>query len=721
MIVREDNLFLRLEIDGSELPTSVNLIDNVVMTEGNGALSPALEMVLNDFNGHLQASRALTDGNLIVVTVGKKINDIKNVTRQYRLFGHKQIQTASGPQIRAIGIYDAPGYLTGSATEAFEGTSSDTLKNVAKTCKLTYSGPEEFNGRALKDSQIWRNICRSRASFCADMAQHGHIDDSSAMYLALTSLGILKYRNLMDVIEVPVTDIKRTFIHNTPDKEAVSGHVTYLVHEARDRSTAGLMNTWQNYGSTRVEHSLTGVQADHTKVDVVTKASYLPVNDQVSKTVGRARIDYAPLDCGNTHDSYERALYQNLKLIGLFSERLSILTYDITDVQILDPVIYRQANEDLTIAAKNSDVYIVIGKSVIISGGRYYAERLELCRMSLTAKGETKLKTAATEPATDAKTSMPDVVINPTVNSAQTLLPNAKALSTTAGAAQTSMVAVKQNLQFVNSSIGTSLNTFNKNLSVLNSIKAGSKDFAGAAATLARSNSALAQLTGAAASLATSMASAQQTINTLSQNMLASTLSPIVKQATLFNPGGIFDTYTASLGTLNQLRSTASVLGTVSSTLSQPAYAGIATANLQAVTNVQAHSTALNSSVNASMNASGRIWNSLLSMLNNVPQQTASASNATVHDSVMKASYGISTSASRSTQPMSTASQSVLDTMMKKTNSQQLPWMPDQVSIANPIQAPTLDSTQTVLDQMAADQAYAQVRGTELSPTSWSN
>lgn len=434
MLLIQDKVYLDILIDGQAIPATTNMLHEVILTEGNGDMSPVIQMTLNDQNGSLQQSLALTDGNEIAVVIGRKPNDTRNIVRQYRLFGTKQTVSASGPAITAYGIYDAPGYLTGSYREAYEGSSTQVLQALAQKCMLTLDGPKEFNGRETQDRQVWLNVCSTRANFVHEVIRHAYMDDNSAMSCALTSAGVLKYRNLLDVMSLDRDKIQFALLLNIPKSGDIRAPNIMLARQVRDWSAAGLMTNWVNYGSTRAIHSLTGEQDIEKSIDLKTTASFLPINEEVSRTVGNARIDYACLDCGNVHSKYERAAYQNIRLLALFSERLSVLLNDVSNVQLYDAILYYQQDNQPSLTSKNSAVYIVVGKTIMIRNGNQYIERLELARPELTVKGSATLKGAS---GADASLQ-PNVQIN----------------------TNTTSVNNKQAVQNINNSVRQMQNTF---------------------------------------------------------------------------------------------------------------------------------------------------------------------------------------------------------------------------------------------------------------------
>lgn len=409
MLNIQDRLFVSLKIDGQEVEYA-NLI-SVIATEGNGALVPAIKIAIGDPTSSFSTDKTFTDGNEIEITFAQSHTDNQVSPRKYRIFGPGRGNQAFNPTIEIVGILNSPDYITKSARESYRGTSEAVLKQVAGKCGLKFSGPSSVDGRTPNDSQAWLNVCSNRAKFMLDVARHGWIDAHSGMGAVVTSYGEMRYRDLIALINTPIDRIQFVFAHNSIPSSSDKSKKSYIVKEARDRSTAGLMSAWQNYGSTRAQNMLTGDHAISKELQVKMPGNYLPINKAVADQVDRSRIEYAPLDCGNVHQKYEIAKYQNIKLNALFSEKMSILVDTVTEVQLYDVVVYRQEDADLRQPVKNTDVYIVVGKTLVVSGGSFYAERIELARMSLTMKGTTELETPSG--AASERSMIPDVSIVP--------------------------------------------------------------------------------------------------------------------------------------------------------------------------------------------------------------------------------------------------------------------------------------------------------------------
>jgi hypothetical protein len=409
MLNIQDKVFVSISIDDQEVPYS-NLM-TIDLTEGNAALMPALKIVMSDpASVYKTGDHALTDGNKISIVIAKSINDNKVAVRKYRLFAHKASDNPLNPVMTLVGILDAPKFTTSSVIEAYEGTSDDVLRTVAANGGLTYSGLKEFNGVTAGDSQVWRNVGKNRAVFVQEIARRGWVNNRSGMMCCPTSYGELRYRNLMDVINSKLDKVKFALLHNALNSDTDKNRKCYVVRQAKDHSAAGIMASWTNYGSTRTQPTLDGDGKSLTSMEVKLPGSFLAINKEISDMVGRARRDIAPVDRGNVHEKHEEAVYQNIKALALFSQKMSLLTEEVTELQLLDPVIYRQEDADFTKPVSNSDIYIVVGKTIVIRAGAFYGERIEIERFSLTMKGTADLKMPGTTPS--EKGMLPDVTIN---------------------------------------------------------------------------------------------------------------------------------------------------------------------------------------------------------------------------------------------------------------------------------------------------------------------
>lgn len=558
MINIEGRIYIEIKIDGKPLD-GANLVSSLALLEGTACTAPSLMMILNDNSQTLTKELCLTDGNEILITVGKTPNDLKTITRQYRLFSVMQMAGQAGPRLQVLGIYDAPKYTTESARDSYEGTSSAVLKQLAEKCKLDYDGPEDFNGRGTVDNQVWLSVSKNRGAFVQqNVAPYAYVDEFSAMYAALTSLGVLKFRNLLDVVATPMEEIKYVFLHNIGEGDTDSSKQVYRVDQSKERSDAGLMNSMANYGSTQIVDGPSGITQVEDKVDVKTSAPYLAINDQVAQTVGRAKISYGPIDCGNVHDKYYRAEYQNKRQLALFSERVSILISEPTEVQLFDPVLYKQANADPARPVRNSDIYIVVAKTIIVVGGQHYGERIELVRMSITEKGAAELKSS--EPTSARESSIPDTLVDPSATIAANTIGRAKGIMGIVGGIEGQLNAVRAKAENVlnNAKLTLpSLTNFTSNMGTyLQNPEKALKDLQSGAASLK-------QLKSTLDDYRTDLKTATDAIRSGNVELMASGINGISRTAAMFRPTGVAENVSAMLGITQVMKSTSEMYASV--------------------------------------------------------------------------------------------------------------------------------------------------------------
>ncbi len=396
MLKISDQLFVDILIDNRPIPPTNGLFSSLFIYEGNGFPFPSLELNLHDTLGSLSKDLALTEGNEISIMVGTDDSNNKLRYRQFRFFSCRQQVGSAGPTLQIFAVYNSPSFIQKSTRESYEGNSSQVLKILAETSNLTYDGPETFNGRTPDDSQIWRNVGKTRTAFARKIAMHGWVSEGSCMSYVITSDGVLRYRNLNDVINGDINKITNAFVQNISNRES-STYTKHRVIEARDRSDAGMSNAWMNYGHLRINHQATGEPLVLDKIAVPTIAEKFPISRKISEVIKDSRVDYGLIDGDNVHIHYEEAIYQNIRLLSLFNQRMSLLVDRPTEVNVFDLVLYRQQDLD-EYDIKNSDQYILFGKTIAVIQGSNYCERLEIGRQEVTM------------PSGDMKTSLSDSI-----------------------------------------------------------------------------------------------------------------------------------------------------------------------------------------------------------------------------------------------------------------------------------------------------------------------
>lgn len=399
--------YCALEIENVKTPPTINFVDTIYLQDGGfGTPVPVLQLILSDSNGTLDEDLNLQDGTKITIKLSKSREKLK--IKDFRVFSFEKQTAADGPKMIVTCLFDAPEWVAGVYTESFEGSSSSAIQQMASRAGLKYDGP-----KGTDDSMIWLNVNRTRTSFSEDIAMRGYSNPQSCMSRLLTSEGVVRYKDLFEEIQkAPMY----TYLKDTDESAAQGTPVT--IRETHNASVSGLQTHLMNYGQTQYSHSLdVAGQKDIDGLDAPVIGNSLPINDEVKGMVHQrgSRITYTGFDPGtfpkpasNLHEYYEDAQYQNLRYLGLFSERLKILTDDYTEVQPFDVADYRQSDalkgefEEKRLLGGN---WIVGGKTIWIKAGHKYSELHFLYRPTLQDASATP---AAGSDANDAKNATAD-------------------------------------------------------------------------------------------------------------------------------------------------------------------------------------------------------------------------------------------------------------------------------------------------------------------------
>lgn len=374
--------FCTLEIEGTDMPPSMNMIETIWILEGFGMGLPAMKMSLFDENETLSKDLNLKNGTKIKIRLGKDAQEAPEMA--FRVFGWKRPRNSQGKVLHVVCIYDAPKFSAGSFSESFEGTSATVMQALAEMSGLQYDGPRT----PPTDSQVWLNLNTTRISFSEDVAMRAYAGTQSAMARCVTTEGKLMYRDLMALLK---EEPKFTLVHNS-DGGGTSG-TTVQVRAAKDGSNSGLFTHFFNYGYKLFGHSFSDEHTKLENLDINAQGAGVPVNAEIAGMLSErgARVGYAGYDYGtgpdegfNVHENYERAYYQNLRLLSLFTETLVALSDSATGITSFTSVDFNQGpgakGPGEQVPTDVTGRYIVGGKTRVIKNGTKYSEIFYLYR-----------------------------------------------------------------------------------------------------------------------------------------------------------------------------------------------------------------------------------------------------------------------------------------------------------------------------------------------------
>jgi len=391
-VIHVDNLaYCKLEIEDAVLPASMNLVDNIILQEGMGIAVPTLTLYLMDQTGSLQTDMNLVQGTKCSISIAKKGMEDNIIKRNFSLWGMKRVITAAGPQIHAVFTMDIPKWMAGVYCENFRATSAEAMQQLAGRSGLRYDGPSSTD-----DKMNWLNVNTTRASFSEDVAMRGYANSSSCMNRVVTLDSELRYKDIFEELQ---GEAIATLLLNM-DHEGENN--PFYVQETRESSSSGVMAHWFNFGAIQHEHTLDqkGQQITDRILAPVMGDSF-PISDRIKGLISdaaAARVTYTGFDPGtepnqqsNVHEYYERAFYQNLRSLGLFSERLRSMVQHLTGIKTFDCITYKQADPtggEMMPSKTLNGKYLVAGKTIRIKNGHAYTETLDLIRPYVNNPGK---------------------------------------------------------------------------------------------------------------------------------------------------------------------------------------------------------------------------------------------------------------------------------------------------------------------------------------------
>lgn len=327
---------------------------------------PMLHMALQDNIGFLSETKHLGDAARIQIVVSGRDNSSQ--TYIWRLNHFQRQENGGGIRYEIDAYLDCSTYWHASTKEAISGTSKKVLSTIASNCGLLFDGPE------TSDDQLWLPRNRNYFEWAQSIAERGYRADGSCMQMGLNFNRVITYRDLADPRPVAARFNFGGYKEGTMLASAVSPSMS-----------SGSMNHFSGYADMAVEQDLetSSVTNPVAQVQVALKSSEgsLQMNSQVKKAIERSRVRFAPIDTGNVHPNYEKALYQNRRVNNLFSTRVDLVTPNVTNVNLLDTV-------DVTIDGPYQYLkpytgqYQVSSRVIRLLGNEYF-EKLELLRKTI--------------------------------------------------------------------------------------------------------------------------------------------------------------------------------------------------------------------------------------------------------------------------------------------------------------------------------------------------
>lgn len=375
----ENRVYLELEIEDSDLPPTPNFLSDIYLHEGFGIGLPTAELHLHDQRGTLADELSLMTGKKISIGLGKTTR--KQDKRNYRLWSMDTMQTHVGPRLRVVCILDAPLYSTTADVKAYKGPSSSVMGQIAQEAGLQYDPPEQ-----TVDAQWWLRSGITLNSFSEDVAMAGYASGQSCMTRVLTSLGVLRYKELFKQLD---EDPLASFLFNTPPSVSTNSANRILVRETQPISKGGALNQWLNYGHRRIHNDLSGIARVTDGLQAPATQGNSPISQQLFDLVDQSKFDYVGPDTGiggqapNTHEKYNVAQYQNPRYMAMWTDSVKLLVEEYTELNPLDAVDLHYTDLKANNFVDNKRYegkYLVGNRTISIKDGTKFCELVTLVR-----------------------------------------------------------------------------------------------------------------------------------------------------------------------------------------------------------------------------------------------------------------------------------------------------------------------------------------------------
>jgi hypothetical protein len=340
-----------ISLDGVELPFSVGNTLHALHIVGAGNLTlPALHIEFTD-TLNVMAKRELNDAAQLEITIISNTS----ITRRFRVAKWTRAQAASGFSYAIDGYWDAPRYWMGTADRPIEGSSSSVLAEIAKASGLSVFG----SNVATTDSQVWLPRNQTWGSFAHHISRHGYVNDRSYTALAVDTTGSLRY------LDLNATPDPTLVLTHTPQ----TGSKFLLVSDFAPSAKSGLNTVIGGYRYDRVVQSWLKDTKTETNATVSSDSKKPALNYAAREIQKTGRVLYSPIDGGNTHTNYERALYQNTRFGLLFSVSAEFLTAAQTNLEFGD--VFKYVSPASLGNATYDGKFTIATKIVFIVGSLY--------------------------------------------------------------------------------------------------------------------------------------------------------------------------------------------------------------------------------------------------------------------------------------------------------------------------------------------------------------
>jgi hypothetical protein len=365
----EDHFSASVKINGRDMPANASLVPELYICTNAMSTVPTLDLMLRDPSSELMGSFSYGDAIPIEVKLSRADEDGEVIP--FRLIAAPDIMPGGGggTVLNLACVYDSMKWWRGLVTGgAKAGTASEAIKTIAQDCEL------KIEADTTNDSMSWLGNRMTNARFAHFISDNSWFNEESCMMLGLGEDGLLQFVDLTRRLD-KTPEVCFYYLH--PQEEG-SKKTAFNVVSLMVQSRSGMNNVRSGYGAVMVHEQLDGTATEYSNVTATRQSNVLDMNKEIKDQLGSVLRRTLPFDCGNMHENWGRARYQNERLRGLYSTGVDIQVETATGLKLFQ-LVELKVGETLT-QDQNlnlSGYYFVMAKTRYLQGGRY-GEKIKL-------------------------------------------------------------------------------------------------------------------------------------------------------------------------------------------------------------------------------------------------------------------------------------------------------------------------------------------------------
>lgn len=320
------------------------------------------------------------DGTKITLEMGNKSGSGRSIISEWRLYGSpKYIPGPGGYGTVILALLDAIPYIKSRVSKSYSSRSSAVVREIAGLFDFSTTSYKEVDTISRTfDNQVWRPCLKTYDQFVSMMADYAFASEGSCYISAVDEEKRIYYKNISDIID---SSKRPTFVQGEL-LEDVQG-IKYNILQYRIKSSAGTMNNWMGYTYKLGQDKLDGSYSSRDEIELTRHSNFFSLNSEIRESIGigNSLFKFLPIDCGNMHDNYHMAAYQNKRLKSFYNTVVELTVEQMTDEDLLNAV--NLYIIDPVTRSKNmmfDEPFIITAKTRGLYGSRY-VEKYQMVSM----------------------------------------------------------------------------------------------------------------------------------------------------------------------------------------------------------------------------------------------------------------------------------------------------------------------------------------------------